>query len=374
MVVPHERSVERRRRFAELSAHLALLDDGAMDALAGPSGPAGWGASGAVTVDAGQGGGQVFVKRLPLTALESAHRHSTKNRHRLPAFYSYGVGSAGFGAHRELAAHVKTTGWVLADEIDTFPLLLHARVLPRRPRPKHGGGADDSWLNGPDYVRYWNGSKRIGDFIAARAASTEDVCLVLEHVPHALRGWLLDHQAAAPSLLGQLCDTLTFLHGRGVLHLDAHFGNTVTDGDRVRLTDFGLVLDEAFELSAAERAFFESHQHYDFGEAIANLGSLLVGLMDRRDDAAKAAIAEAASIRPGGKRAAALTTRVRQLVDAGLLDVDPVLVELIERYRDVIVFMWTFFDALQANPRKDTPFDDARLARLLDEAGGLPRA
>ncbi len=141
----------------------------------------------------------------------------------------------------------------------------------------------------------------------------------------------------------------------------------------MRLTDFGLALDEAFELSAAELAFFRSHQHYDLGEAIANLGSLLVGLMDRHDDVTKAAVAEVASIEPRGRRAAALTMRMERLVDGGLLDVDPVLVDLIVRYRDVIVYMWTFFNALQANRRKDTPFDDALLARSSPRRVDSPR-
>lgn len=359
-------SVERRRRYADLSARLALLDDLALAKLAGRPGRGGWGTSTAATLDDGV---KVFIKRIPVTDLEAAHRHSTKNRHQLPTFYNYGVGSAGFGVYRELAAHVKTTGWVLGDEIDAFPLLLHARLLPRRAAPSRPG-----WVEGPDYVRYWNGSKRIGTFIRGRAAATEDLCIVLEHVPHTMYEWLLDHQAAAPALLAQLCRAVAFLHDRGVLHFDAHYGNVVTDGTDVRLTDFGLVLDDSFELSDAERAFFRSHQHYDFGEAIANLGSLLVGLMDRGDDTTQAAIADAASIAPGAKRAAVLAANIERIVALGLLDVDPVLLDLTVRYRDVIVFMWTFFNALQANPRKDTPFDDAFLARLIEAAGGLPTA
>jgi hypothetical protein len=364
MGTAHGESVARRRRYADFSARLALLDDAGLMKLAGRSGGGGWGTSTTATLE---GCGEVFVKRVPVTALEVGHRHSTRNRHQLPVIYNYGVGSAGFGVYRELAAHVKTTGWVLADEIDAFPLLLHARILPRRAAPSNNG-----WVDGPEYVRYWNGSKRIGAFIDARRTAAEDLCIVLEHVPHTMYEWLLDHQAAAPSLLGQLCDTLTFLHDRGILHLDAHYGNVVTDGNAVCLTDFGLVLDEAFDLSAAEQTFFRAHQHYDFGEAIANLGSVLVGLMNRCDDVTKAAIADVASIEHGGRRAAALAASVDRLVDRALLDIEPVLVDLIVRYRDVIVFMWTFFNALQANRRKDTPFDDARLARLIDQAGGLP--
>ena len=46
----------------------------------------------------------VFVKRVPLTDLERRpeNMRSTANLFRLPCNYQYGVGSAGFGAWREL--------------------------------------------------------------------------------------------------------------------------------------------------------------------------------------------------------------------------------------------------------------------------------
>ena len=53
---------------------------------------------------------KVFVKRLPLTDIEAAHPYSTRNHFELPTFYSYGVGSAGFGAWRELAALQAVSG------------------------------------------------------------------------------------------------------------------------------------------------------------------------------------------------------------------------------------------------------------------------
>ena len=356
----------RRRRYADLSSKLALLDDRELAALVAKAGRRGWGTSGAVTLD--DPTDRVFVKRMPITDLERRHRHATRNLHRLPAFYNYGVGSAGFGVARELAVHVKTTGWVLADEIETFPLLLHARVLPRRARK------NDEWSSGPDYVRYWNGSKRIGAYVEARTQATEELCLVLEHVEHTLSPWLAEHQGQAPRALGQLCDTLTFLHERGVLHLDAHFHNVVTDGERIHLTDLGLALDRDFDLSADDRRFFDTHQHYDYGEAISNLGALLVELLDRAPAADRQQVNELLDLPETGRRAGPLVRNLERVLERGLLDLDDALVDLVLRYREVIVWMWTFFGELQRNPRKDTPFDDAHLGRLIDDAGGLPRA
>ena len=356
-------SEERRRRYADLSARLQRLDDRSLAELVGRSGRSAWGWSGTRALEDGT---PVFVKRVPITSLEARHRHSTKNRFQLPAVYNYGVGSAGFGVHRELATHVRTTGWVLADETDAFPLLLHARVLPRRPK------GPDRWLGGDDYVRSWNGSRRIGRFIEARAAATEELCLVLEHVPWSLRDWLADHPEHVRPLLGRLCDAITVLHDHGVLHLDAHYGNVVTDGDRLCLTDFGLALDAAFDLAPAERAFFEAHQHYDVGEALANLGSLVVVLVDRTPPATQAEIAAVAGLQPGARRARAVSRALPRIIDAGLLEVHPDVAALVARYVEVIDAMWTFFDAMQANPRKDTPFDDARVAALVADAGGPP--
>ena len=53
----------------------------------------------------------VFVKKVPLTDLEQLPQHfmSTANIFDLPPSYQYGVGSAGFGAWRELATHIMTT-------------------------------------------------------------------------------------------------------------------------------------------------------------------------------------------------------------------------------------------------------------------------
>lgn len=74
----------------------------------------------------------IFVKKIPLTDIEMLpeNKMSTANLFELPLYYQYCIGSAGFGAWRELAAHVMTTDWVLKDECPNFPLLYDWRVLP----------------------------------------------------------------------------------------------------------------------------------------------------------------------------------------------------------------------------------------------------
>ncbi len=77
-------------------------------------------------------GTKVFVKKIPLTALERLpdNFQSTANLFNLPTYYQYGVGSAGFGAWRELASHVMTTDWVISGKCSHFPILYHWRVVP----------------------------------------------------------------------------------------------------------------------------------------------------------------------------------------------------------------------------------------------------
>lgn len=344
-----------------------MMEDHELRRLVGESRAGGWGASAAAILP---DGAPVFIKRLPLTALEHERPHSTRNHFRLPAFYQYGVGSAGFGAWRELAAHVKTTGWVLDGSCPAFPTLLHHRVMPRRVR--HTERDPVSWVDGPDYARYWNDSKRIAAFMEARRTSPFELWLVLEHVPHRMFEWVGDHQAETSAVVDSLVDTIRFLHGHGVFHFDAHYGNVVTDGTLPLLTDFGLASDRAFGLSDREREFLDRHAHYDFGEAIYSVGNALLGRLfplpeAERDDV----LARLRPERPGDPDSVvdALVTNASALASDGVLGLSAELAEVVDRYRPVILFMSSFFAAMRANRRKNTPFDDAQLARLLSDAG-----
>lgn len=102
---------KRSERYFELSSKISLVSDRELSRLLAKSKVSeGWGSNHIVE----EFGGKVFVKKIPVTKLESENMFSTKNLYRLPLYYNYGVGSAGFGAFRELALHIKTTNWVLA--------------------------------------------------------------------------------------------------------------------------------------------------------------------------------------------------------------------------------------------------------------------
>lgn len=359
---------DRRQAYARASTALACLDDDQLRAalLASSSeGRAGWGASAMAEV----AGTAVFVKRVPLTDLERAHMSSTRNRFRLPSYYSYGVGSAGFGVFRELALHVKTTNWVLQGACESFPLLFHHRVMRRD--SQHSG---DRPLDVDDYVRRWNSSKAVANYIRARAEASHEVCLVLERFPYTLATWLPGHQAAAGRVVGQLCETVAFLRSHGIVHFDVQPWNFVGDEDQLYLTDFGLALDPQFDLTERERAFLARHSHYDYGEALAGMGAVVLEMLRTLPPDDREQVMHKYGLTPAAGQHRMLATvleRLDQLRTDGDLLLHPALVECLTSYGEVIVFMSTFLTELQRNPRKNTPYDDEALAGLLASAGIL---
>jgi hypothetical protein len=125
------------------------------------------------------------------------------------------------------------------------------------------------------YVRYWNGSAAVGRFMQARQSSSQEIWVVLEHVPHQLMVWLSENQERVGEVLAQLFQIVATLGSMGVVHFDAHFGNVVTDGPQCRLTDFGLVMARDFELGVREQRFLAAHRHYDYGIVLSCLGIML---------------------------------------------------------------------------------------------------
>ncbi|MFG1606103.1 serine/threonine protein phosphatase [Actinoplanes sp. NPDC049265] len=237
--------------YDRISAVLAGMSDVEIEALAATA--AGrkrgvGGHTGTVTV----GGTPVFVKSVPVTGLELDHPGSTANLFGLPMNYHYGIGSAGFGAWRELAVHTMTTGWVLDGTYPGFPVMYHSRVLPHEPPP----------VDVEHWAAHWHHDPAIRLRLEALAGAPAVVTLFLELLPYTMDLWLSDHPAPEWAD-AELRTGAGFLRSRGLLHLDAHFDNLLTDGHRVYFADFGLALHEGFDLEADERAFLDRHRDYD---------------------------------------------------------------------------------------------------------------
>lgn len=359
----------RRSRYQRLSSRIAHVDDAALRSLLGDEAPPrGWGSHRTIELD----GEKVFIKRLPVTDLEVENMSSTRNLYDLPTHYHYGVGSAGFGAFRELTAHIKTTCWVLDRAVEGFPLLYHHRLMP-------------SWGTRPEldmaqhnrYVEYWGGSASIGRFMLDRAGARHELVLFLEHFPHTLAPWLVEHSGETPRMLEGLRATLGFLGRNGILHFDAHFWNVVTDGERPYLTDFGLVLDRGFALDEEERAFSARHPLYDYGEVLAGLGSVAHDAYRALPEADRRRLTERYGIEPGlgyWDLVSVLLDNIERVQAEGAIGLDRGFVDSALRHRGVIGLMDGFFGEMRRNDRKDTPFPHAELERLLRGAGFLPSA
>lgn len=225
------------------------------------------GVSATVEID----GVRVFAKQVPVTGREllPGHVRSTANLFGLPGFYHYGLGSAGFGAWRELAAHIMTTNWVLSGEHPAFALLYHWRLLPG-PVATEGMFAEFGGLDGA--VAHWDGSAAVRERLQALRDSPSRLVLFLEHVPQTLAAWMADQNVSALGRAdAQLADTTTFMREHGLIHFDAHFLNILTDGHGLYFSDFGLALSDRFDLAAEEAAFLREHRCYDQDYAAAHL-------------------------------------------------------------------------------------------------------
>lgn len=272
----------RLRAHSAVSTALALHSDHALRDLVDAAAPLGAGIGGKSAL-LEVAGIPVFVKRVPLTDLERRPEHvrSTANLFDLPPFYHYGVGlvgASGFGAWRELAVHVMTTNWVLAADHESSPLMYHWRVLrDTTPLPEELADIDRA-------VAYWDGRPQVRHRIEAVRDSSASIAMFLEYIPRNLHEWLGDQVEAGDEATDRACATVerelatgtAFLNSRGLLHLDAHFENILTDGRRLYFGDYGLALSRGFDLSPEESAFFDRNQSYDRGYTATYLVNWLV--------------------------------------------------------------------------------------------------
>ncbi|MBB4687802.1 protein kinase family protein [Amycolatopsis jiangsuensis] len=270
----------------------------------------------------------VFAKRVPLTDLERRHPHSTANLYGLPVFCHYGLGSPEGSAWRELAAHVMATGWVLAGECEHFPLLHHWRVLPVAAGRVPDRGFEED-------LAYWGGSDAVRRRLTELDETTSSVVLFCEYVPTTLHSWLPTHLDQVERVEQQLFTTVAFLRQRDLLHFDAHFGNFLTDGDRLHLADFGLALSRRFDLNAEEREFAELHVGYDEAYVSMHLVNWLVTELCGTGD------------RP------ARVAAVRRAA-AGELTLPEPVASVVARHAATAVVLNDFFDRVAE--RRETPF------------------
>jgi hypothetical protein len=230
-------------------------------------------------------GCKVFAKRVLLTDLErrSENRMSTENIFQLPTFCQRNVGSVGFGVWRELAANSMTTGWVLSQQSEAFPLMYHWRVL----EGAASAGAEplpEELADVEGMVSYWDGSASMGLRLKALADATASVMIFSEYLPWNLSVWLEQQLAAGPAAMESACAMvergltadIPRMNALGLLHGDAHFGNILTDGHRLYFADLGLATSERFALSPDELNYLHHNASLDRAYVLAKWVNWLV--------------------------------------------------------------------------------------------------
>lgn len=270
MIETPQPETARLRRHRAIQEELAALDDAAMVRwLAGT----GVEERGNATASLPSGAHSVFVKLVPVSARERAAPGDTANLFALPLHYQYRIGSCGFGAWREWAVHELANAWVEAGACSGFALLHHARVLPVVSR-----GVDDKRRMEP-----WGDDPAIARRVAALADATSSVVLCMERFSQTVHGWLgaeLARREDRAALLGEaeakLLRTVDFANGRGVLHMDAHLENFLTDGAAFFLSDHGLAIAPTFALGADELEFMGRHRQFDRCTVVSGLVYTLV--------------------------------------------------------------------------------------------------
>jgi len=284
-------------RYSTVSNRLACLSDMQLnDLLKGATQlSVGYGENVTLSVD----GVPVFIKKIPLTDLELRPENirSTANIFHLPTFYQYGIGSAGFGAWRELAANVMATNWVLTGQCENFPIMYHFRVLPGL-MPKGDEIEQEEEIK--ESVEFWDNAPAVGKRLQAMANSSNFLVIFFESIPTMLGTWLDEQFTKGPDAVDvtalmiekNLEATTKFMVDHDMYHFDAHFSNIMTDGCRLYFADMGLATSTLFDLSPEEIAFVHHHKTYDQFYTRANLAGELIQRLTKSREEFKRMIAQ----------------------------------------------------------------------------------
>jgi serine/threonine protein kinase len=295
-------------------------------------------------------GTPIFIKKIPLTDLERQPEHilSTANLFDLPLFYQYGVGSGGFGAWRELVAHIMTTNWILSGDCPNFPILYHWRTLPTsKPEPMTAEQEESLERD----VQYWENSPAIRNRLEAKHTASAHVVLFLEYIPQTLYQWLgkqlksgEDAAEAALSFVDEaLKSTNDFINARGLVHFDAHFENILADDNLIYFSDFGLALSSQFDLTKAEFDFLNTHRAYDRCATIVNFLHCVITHLFGKDQ---------------------WEVRLKEYMNGKFPELAPSIDVMIKQYAPIALTMDEFYRKLQKES-KLIPYPATHLKSLL---------
>ncbi|MBK1614446.1 hypothetical protein CKO44_13300 [Rubrivivax gelatinosus] len=358
---------ERIARFARISAALALLGDRQLGRVVDQAEQLATGIGG-TTLAFEIEGCRVFAKRVRLTDLERRpeNRMSTANLFGLPTFCQRNVGSVGFGAWRELAANVMTTGWVLSRQLESFPLMYHWRVLDGAAAPGAAALLDDP-ADIAEMAAYWEGCEAMDLRLRALAEASASIVIFLEHLPWNLSDWLEQQRAAGPQALEAACALVEHgltvdvpkMNRLGLLHGDAHHRNVLTDGERLYFADLGLATSGRFVLAADERDYLEQHASLDRAYVLAKWVNWLIKSWSPAASTPQDCMERVQAVAQG---------QAPQQLVPGL---PGGAAEIIRRHAPVAAAVNDFYAQLHGE-RRSAPYPRQRIEALLQAAAGEP--
>lgn len=345
----------------KLSSCLASMDDNEIHKiLNGFEVGKGWGTNHVVNV----AGNKVFVKSISLTELERQNAFSTKNLYGMPLYYNYGVGSAGMGAFRELNLQIKTTNWVLAGETENFPLMHHFRILKKQKKFKKMTNADEKKHS--EYIKYWNSSKPIDQYIRARKSAEYEIVIFLEYFPFVFKDWLKPNISRLGEVSKKMFKAIDFLSSKGVIHFDAHFGNILTDGENVYLADFGLGLDKNFNLTEKEKTFFRNNKNYDFMEYLGCTSSFLESYWHDQKPKIKKQLEDEFLIQAETTYFEKINIMLKNLDSISkIMKLDKHYVKFLKTYMQTIKLSNAFFNDMRKDIKKSVKYPNSLVAKSI---------
>lgn len=297
-------------------------------------------------------GKKVFVKRIPLTQEEYTNHFSTKNHYRMPLYYNYGVGSAGFGAWRELVAHIKSTNWVLNNEMPNFPLMYHYRILPREETPDKIDAKRHK-----HYIKYWGDKKEIENYILARRKASYEIVIFLEFIPQIIEPWLKKDPARFEPAINEVKKITAFLKAKKVIHFDLHLHNILVQKNQLYVTDFGLCLDRSFDLNAKEKKFFDNHKNYDVDEFISCMGPVLLSHLGKLSKPKQKKMKAHFGIAENASNPETLRLLLTRCDEINLFTSLPApFLRMLKKHRTTIIRMSEFYTALRNDSKKRTRY------------------
>jgi hypothetical protein len=300
-----------------------------------------WGENKIIEID----GTKVFAKKIPVADLFVKNKFQTENLYNLPMHYNYGIGSSGFSPWRELLLHIKTTNFVLTGEMDNFPLLYHYRFIEEQNKKEPNIDKIE------EYVEIWNNNPNIKKYLEDREVATMHIILFFEHIEYNLFGALQNKIISYENFLSQAFPIIKFLNKNGILHMDSHDGNYLVDSNgKLYLADFGISIDNKFNLSQDEKNFMVNNSSYDYALSLAILNHF------SREEKDKI-IANGFQNRDTFD----ILDNIKEL-----LEMEEVRYRKMLEYKDIITSYSHFITSLKKSPNKETiifPNDDIK--RLL---------